>query len=55
MEYFLRLNSRTAKLIAAKIKLREKLTGKIVEMPLFDENSIPGFKANPIITDYDMS
>lgn len=50
MEYFLRLHSKNAKLIAAKLRLKDKSTGKVFELPLYDENSLPGFKSNPIIT-----
>ena len=55
MEYFLRLHSRTAKMITAMIRLRDKTTGKTAEFPIYDEASIASFKANPIITNYDMS
>lgn len=55
MEYFVRLQSKNAKLIARCFKLKDKKTGQVFEFPIFDENNIPSFKGNPIITSFDMS
>jgi hypothetical protein len=55
MEYFIRLHSRNAKLVALKLKLTDKSTGKVLIFPLYEENSLKGFKNHSIIKNFDMS
>lgn len=55
MEYFLRLHSKNAKLIAKRFKLRNKKTGQTFEFPIYDEKQILALKDNPIVTKFDMT
>lgn len=55
MEYFLRLQSSSAKFVARNLKLRDKKTGQVVEFSLLNEEDIKGFKNNSIVTGFDMS
>lgn len=54
MEYFMRLSSSVAKFVANNLKLRNKVTGKVIEFPIIDEKHIEGMK-NPIVSDFDMT
>lgn len=55
MEYFLRLNSKNAKLIAQRLRLRDKKTGQVYELPLFEEKDIFGLRGNSVLKSIDMS
>ncbi len=55
MEYFTRLQSSAAKLVARNLRLKDKKTGMVYEFPIFNEKDINGFRNHPIITSYNMN
>ena len=42
-------------MIAQILRLRDKVTGRVMEFPLYDEKCLDGFKDNEIVTRFDMS
>ena len=55
MEYFTRLQSSAAKLVARNFRHRDKKTGQVYDFPIFNEKDIFGLKNNAIISSLNMS
>ena len=55
MEYFTRLQSSAAKLVAKNFRLRDKKTGLVYDFPIFNEKDIFGLKNNAIISSLNMA
>jgi hypothetical protein len=54
LEYLSRLTSKNAKLVADQLLLRNKKTGETYTFPLYQNQSLPPFMRDAVVTNFDM-